>query len=379
MPTSITFETSTISAAIRNAARIAPTTRGMAFDHAAGLYLMVDPANEFPLVIQSTNLEMFYTEWVTALEADGPATAWRLPSMALDKIIGSLPIGAGKTVTFTETDKLMQVEVTSGRGLRARFNGINRHREFPTWIPFDPDLLTEVPALGGQIKLVEWAAASGGSAVIMSGIHLDGEVAIATDATKAAIMPCLIEKLDKSVTIPPQTLSLILKESASAKLAVVGETLCVMPDAWTQIKVRTFGETYPAAKIRKSLGRELDGQIETDRDELLALINRVAAIDMTNRTPCLNVWFGNEEIACFMESGEIGLLRDIVDCPGQALHKRVKYMFNPKNFIDLLVSAPEKKIKLGYGQHLTPMISLSCGDYQAWIARMVPPKERKDP
>jgi DNA polymerase III sliding clamp (beta) subunit (PCNA family) len=363
--TTLTFETAAVADAIRKAAKVAPTTRGAAFDKAAGVYCQIDPTSDHPLVVRSTNLNIFYMEWVQALAAEGKGTTWRLPSIPLSQVIGTLPIGTGKTVTFEEMDD-GKIVVTSGR-MKCQFNGMPADT-YPLWDVFDPEVLTPASGLGGRIKQVEWACSPG--EVPLIGVHLDGKIALATDRWRAATAPCVIEQLDQPVTIPSSTLSTVLKENGTANIAVIGSQLCVMPDGWTQIRVVTLGQEYPTG-IRRILNANFEQIIELDREELVGMINRAVSFDSTNRTPVIRLFFGKGELAVYILGDEVGRFRESLDVEGQSQHARVEYMFDPKKLIEALMSAPDRKIKFGYHLDPKPMIYINGGqEYEAWVARI---------
>jgi DNA polymerase III sliding clamp (beta) subunit (PCNA family) len=375
--TSITFETATIADAVRKAALVAPTTRGEAWDMAHGVMFHLDPTAEHALTLRATNLAMFHTEWVTALHAEGKTSVWRLPSVQLAAVVTRLPIGSGRTVTMEEKDG--KIIITSGKNFKCQLN-MPASRDYPNWSIFDPDDLSAISGLGKRIKLVEWAAAASNANMAMTGVRLDGEVALATDTFRAAMAPCPVDHLEAPVTVPTGTLSAILKDEQTAKMGNNKDNLLfVMPDDWTQVQIRTIGVEWPT-KVKAALQPIVVDTVEVDRDELLGMIQRAWALDQANRTPIISMYFGKGEVACVMQSDEIGLLRDVIEVENQADHRRIQYMFNPKNMIETLNSMPGKKVTIGYSQpSLGRMIYVSGGDgYEAWVARTQPPKKGAD-
>jgi DNA polymerase III sliding clamp (beta) subunit (PCNA family) len=304
-------------------------------------------------------------EWVQALAAEGKGTTWRLPAIPLSQVIGTLPIGSGKTVTFEETDE-GKIVVTSGR-MKCQFNGIPTDT-YPVWDVFDPEVLTPSAGLGGRVKQVEWACSTTQTPLI--GVHLDGKIALATDKWRAATVPCVIEQLDRPVTIPASTLSLVLKEHGTANLAVIGTQLCVMPDGWSQVRVVTLAEEYPIG-IRRVLNGNFEQIIEFDREELVGMINRAVSFDSTNRTPVVRLFIGKGEVAVYLLGDEVGKFRESLSLEGQAEHSRVEYIFDPKKLIEALMSAPDRKVKFGYHLSPKPMVYINGGQgYEAWVARI---------
>lgn len=343
--TKVVFETATIADSLRKAERVAPS-KGQAFDKAAGIVLEIHPGTDYPVIIRATNLDVYYMEWVDCISAEGPTTVWRVPSKLVAGAVGSLPIGTGKTVTFEEKIEsngvAKHLAITSGR-TKAKLNLIDPEY-YPVWEPFDPDLLTQVPDLGGKIGLVEWATAKNDFS-FFSGVHLDGDQIVATDKHTLARVSLKMGLLDRPVTIPAGVLTTVLKQTGDVGVATSEHQLYIMPDEHTQLRTVIFAGDYP--KTTKITRTEWPDTITLRKSELLEIINRAVLFNMS-RIPKIRLFIGKEEIAVMMQDADIGMLGDVIEVPGQALHARGELKFNPNNLKKALESAPNEEVTLGY-------------------------------
>lgn len=337
--TSVTFENGTIRDVISKAAKIAPT-KGSAFDKAAGIVMVVDPAND-QVVVKSTNIEVWYMEIADTLSIEGAPVMWRVPSQILDGIASKLPIASGKTVTFDDSEGRLKIE--SGR-MRARL-GLLDPTYFPRWDAFDPEGLEEVSGFGARMDMVQWAAAQQGEPP-MTGVHFTGTHVVATDRFKIAIAPCEAPPIYKPVTIPAGIFTPLMKTLGDVAIGVSGGELLVMPDDSTQIRAVIYGHEYPP--VINVLKRNEPDSITFKRTSLLECIERAMVMGQRDRTPCLRIIIGKEEIAVFMSDKEVGLLGDVIETPGYAAHKRVTIGFTPGNLTGALNASPNDQVTLHY-------------------------------
>lgn len=360
MTTSITFEAATIIDTVRKAAQVAPGKSGVAFDKAAGLLLHVTPGQDVKCLIRATNLDIFYSEVIDALQAVGETATWRLPAQLLNEIIGSLDIRSGNTITFQEDGT--QVHVTSGR-MKAKFRTMDASY-YPEWDMFDPAAMTLVQNLGAKISMVEWAAAVG-TGPPFGGIYLDGKNVIATDRYKLVSVPLEVD-LPHPVLVPTG-LGGMLRQMGDTELQVVGNQLQLMPDSYTQISAVLFDATYPA--VSGVMRTDYPQFIEVSKTLLMGIINRATKMAGADRMPIVDLYVGKGEVAAFLENVEQGLVGDVVEVPGQANHARVKLRFTPQYLVTSLNKAPSERVKIGY-DHEDPdkVIYIDGGSgYQAWV------------
>src|SRR5678816_933447 len=125
-PVTATFEIAGLADTLKKAFACTPK-KGAAWDKSAGIVFEFNPTDRESMIIRATNLDVYYMEWVDALKVSGPDSfvRWRFPSALITGVVGSLPIGSGKTVTFEDkTGECKQLQMTSGR-TKSRFNLID--------------------------------------------------------------------------------------------------------------------------------------------------------------------------------------------------------------------------------------------------------------
>lgn len=370
MTSSITFETSTFADVIRKAVKIAPS-RGAAFDKAAGIVLEFDPTQPVPLaVVRVTNLDIFSIEWVNVHSWSGEPARWRLPSALLGEIMRSLPIGSGKTVTLTSESHGhgFIINLQSDR-TKAKLYPIDISY-YPDWGVFDPDEMFPAQDLGGRIAQVEWAASSNDPR--LSGVYLDGELAVATDSFKLACVPLSIPDLPRPVVVPSGLLGQTLRETGDIQIRISDNMVFIMPDEHTQMKTVILDVQYPP--VERVLQYPFDSEVEVSRDAFLERLQRVNAFAMGERGVAVQLFIGLGEIAFYMANEQIGTIGDILEVPGYCDHDRFKMRFTPKNLIDGLSKCPNDKITLRYkvGQSQSFMGIDGGSGYRAWIAPRSP-------
>lgn len=358
--TTAVFETATLADTIKKAARVAPA-KGQAFDKAAGLVLDVAPD---VTQVRATNLEIYYMEWVDSMKVEGDRAVWRVPAALFASVLGSLPIGTGKTVELRQDGNLLHM--SSGR-TKARFNLLDPEY-YPIWTVFDPDNLVKANDLGGRIAQVSWAASGNAADVPWNGVHLDGQMAVATDRYRLATVPLAIPDLVHPVTVPGALLATVLKQTGEVDITVEGTQLLLMPDEHSQVRAVCYAQEYPP--VQKIMRRDQPRQLQVHKSALVEMISRAQNFAGSDRTPILRLFIGQEEVAVMMSNHEVGMLGDVVDVTGYADHKRCEFKFTPKNLLDALNAAPNDEVVLAYDDEKkarTMRIDGGSG-YEAWIA-----------
>lgn len=358
--TEATFETASLADSIKKAAAIAPST-GQAFDKAAGLVMEVHPEAGV-VVLKATDMSAYYMEWITPSDISGPATRWRMPSKMVAGFIGSLPIGSGKTTTLRQEDRTLHI--TSGRA-RCRFQLIDSEY-YPSWESFGEDHLSVVESFGGRLKQVAWAVSTSNEPPFTD-VYMDGEMMVATDRYKVATVPLSCD-IEAPISIPPTSISSILKENGDIKIGVLGTMLHIMPDDSTQLMAVISGTKYPP--VWNIMRRDYPEIIETNRTQLVDCIQRSRHAIGADRSPVLKTWFGREEIA-FAVLQEGALIGDVVPCEGFATHsERFEIGFGHDNLLGALNNSPNDKITLGYDPgNIKANLYIDGGSgYEAWVA-----------
>lgn len=336
--TKVIFENATVADSISKAAKVAPT-RGEAFDKASGILIDLD-AEEGTATLRTTDLQLFYLEVVDAVEVTQTAT-WRLNATILAEVVGKLPIGSGKTVSFEEVDG--EIIMKSGR-TTARFRKMDP-TYYPTWDAYDPEKLEIVPDLGARIKQVSWAAMEDHETVF-AGIHMDGQYVMATDRIRMAVAPCEAEPIYKPVTIPAGILKPVISNMRDVAVGIHDGLFLLMPDVSTQLSCRTYDREYP--KITNAIfGREWPLKVSLRKTSLLEIIDRAVIFSRRDRSPRITFMIGKGEIAVMCSDADLGLLGDVIEVEG-ADHGRHKIDFTPKNLTEALNAAPSDQIELHY-------------------------------
>lgn len=358
----ITFETATFADAIKKADQLAPT-RGTAFDKAAGILMEFDPTGLPMAVIRSTNLDVFRMEWVDIVSMDGEPTTWRFPKL-FGAIIAGLPIGSGKQVILEE--KAGQVHITAGR-TKAKFNLLDPDY-YPRWDPFDPDNMYPAKDLGGRVGQVEWATSK--DVVPITGVHLDGEYAVATDKYRLAAVPLEIPDLERPITVPSGFLAQMLKTTGDVQIGIHDNMLQIMPDQYTQIKCVIFAEDY--LNYGMFFSKSFSHSVELNRGPLLEIMQRAETFagNADRVGSAMKMYLGREKIAIVMNNEEVGQLGDVIDTPGFCVHEdRVEIKFSSKNIIDAFSKAPNDKVTFHYDLESCRIVHVDGGSgYRAWIA-----------
>jgi DNA polymerase III sliding clamp (beta) subunit (PCNA family) len=217
--------------------------------------------------------------------------------------------------------------------------------DYPDWDMFDGSELSTVSSLGAKIGLVEWAADTG-TAPPLCGVLLDGEYLVATDRYRLARVPCKIDGLPKPIIVPAGILSTVLRAMGDTNVGVVGKQLALEPDPYTQITTVIYDVDFPP--VQSLFSYNYEAEVEVSKVDLLDKLNRACQYSGAERNPVIRTFWGKGGIAVMMENAEIGLIGDVVECPGQLAHDRIEILFTPKNLIDAVNHSPDAKIKLHY-------------------------------
>ena len=364
--TKVTFETATLADAIKKADRVAPG-KGKAFDEAGGIVMELLPDQNL-VALRATNQEIFYREWITAeIElgegVEGPVS-WRLPNMMVTPVITSLPIGTGKTVTFTEKESGVNnyIEFKSGR-TKGKFNLMDMSY-YPDWSVFDPDGLVQVADLGGRLSQVEWAVSK--DTPPMTGVNFNGTAVRATDKYRLAQVPLEVPGLDEDnmVTVPGGMLGSILKQTGEVMVGFTEHQMLLMPNESTQIRLVLIGGQYPP--VERVMKRDHTESVSFKKAELLEVVNRAIIAAGGDRLPTLKMYLGGELINVLVKS-ETSSILDAIEVPGACLHDRIEIMFTPKNIIDAISNAPNETVTMHYLLTDNKIVRIDGGTgYEAW-------------
>lgn len=359
--TKLVFETATLADSLKKAFACTPK-KGAAFDKAAGIVFEFNPTDLESVTIRATNLDVYYMEWVDLVEGEGPDEphAWRFNSQLIASVVGSLPIGSGKTVSLEEKEGV--IHLSAGR-TKCRFNLINMDH-YPVWGAFDPDDLTATQGFAGRMEQVEWAVDS--SHEILQGVHFDGEFVYATNKYRLAVSELKVD-LSEPVTLPSGILSGILSKTAEILVGGSGSQFYIMPDEHTQIRTVIYAGKY--LNTSRVIDQIKPNQITFKKGPLLEMVSRALNFAGSDRTPTMTLYIGMEEVAVMMANEEMGMLGDVLEVPGQADHPRVVIRLTPDYLSEALAHSPNEEISLGYDCAKPDTILYIDGGsgYRAWV------------
>jgi DNA polymerase III sliding clamp (beta) subunit (PCNA family) len=366
--TEVTFETTALIDSIRKAERAAPN-KGEAFDKAAGIVFDLYPSDG-QAILRTTNLQVFYREWLTPLAISGEPAMWRIPSKVFASFITKLPIRTNSQVTMRQEGPALHVEC--GRA-KAKFLMILTEY-YPNWDSFEvTDSMESVVGLAARIGQVEWAADIRNHEL---GVRFTREGVMATDGRAFAYADLKFPSApEEGIVIPARLLNGMLRPEQTVKIGVNRDYFVMMPDETTQIHAVRMGTKYPP--IERAMIREWANTVEFRKADLIDMIQRAMSIIDAERMPNMLLYIGKEEIAVHVAEDERGHIGDILDVPNQALHKRVKYAFQPELFMNALNAAPNETVRLGYHvPHKFRAIYIDGGSgYEAWVG----PRRPSDP
>lgn len=366
MGTKVVIEAAALADALRKAAAVAPS-RGVSFEKAAGIVLSVT-ADE--VVVKATDTVTKFATWLTPESVEGDATFWRLPSKVFSEVIGKLKTTMYKTVTLEQQG--MTLKLTHGRATRASFQMIDPDG-YPDWTPFDPDDMVQVEGIAGAAAAVQWAASKGTDAPF-TGVHFDGERAMATDKYRFAVMSLPLE-LKEPITVPAAALTTVLKNTDSVLIKTDGSSLYMMPDEATQISTAVYGVKYPP--LARVMKRDFPHPVTVNRRDLIDLLDLVTTMVQSDRQPTLQVMFGRQQIAAMLANTQTGLLGNVIDTPGQLeMDTRHEIRFNPDNLMGALEGCTSSEVTLGFDPaNSMAAFYINGGSIEYWIA----PRQKMEP
>jgi len=365
----LTFENATIQDAVSKAAKVAPT-RGEAFDKAAGLLVTVEDGQ---VNLRAADNLVFYHEIVDAVEIEGDGE-WRIPSVLFGEFMAKLNIGSGKQITLE--DEGSKIMAKSGR-TRASFRMLDP-TYYPVWEPFDVEDMSPITNLGERINMVSWAATTDPNPPL-NAIYLDGTHVMATNRICLAVAPCLAPDIDDPIMVPKSAFASLTSHLKETNVAVEGGHMLLMPDDTTQIKVITYGGAYPA--VQKIMKRDHAEHVKVTKTEMIEVIERAMVFSGDNRTPLLELYIGEEEVAVFMKDQDQNTLGDVLEVPGSCLHPRAMLEFTPQNILSALRHSPNEHVTIGYDPTKPRTILHVDGGsgYEVWIAARSNAEQKESP
>lgn len=367
---SVTFENSTIADVLKKAARVSPKENSSAFSRAPGLYIQVCDDEDNTVIVRSTDLEVFYTQWTACVEKSEGSWEWNVTSR-ISNFCSTLPIGSGKYVTFSQDDE-GNLRISHGRS--SSKYGIIIGNNYPEWEVFEEDA-TAVDNFATKIEQVQWAAALGSEATeqALTGVYIDGENIVAANHRRAATIPFKFKSAtERPLTIPHKVIVPVLKNSPEIKLASLKQGLGIEPDEYSQIIVTAYAEN-PASRM-KELKTEKDFQyhLKFNTEQFTEVLNRMMESVSGAENPIIKLLIVDEKIFFNMMGKKDEVIQDVLDVAGYAKHSNpVMISFNPEDFLRAISKTPGHAAEFYYSESHTPVNFIKSGEYRAWIARKV--------
>jgi DNA polymerase III sliding clamp (beta) subunit (PCNA family) len=213
MPTKVSYSPADLSRAFDLANRVAPTSKGGAWDKAAGMLMEVDP--DGTTVVRATDLDRSVYVVFDASEMKDPpeeAFEWRVSSLFLAPFVRTLD----KTVTVTPDSKNNAIVFRSGQSrLSVPLMDSSQYPDFempPTMVPTDG---TNLAALADRVI---WACDANSKTTPLAGLHADGDNVVGASHEKMSLLEVPLE-IPKPITFPARELISLAKGFSDVRIS----------------------------------------------------------------------------------------------------------------------------------------------------------------
>lgn len=352
--TKAVFDAATLADAVQKAARVSPT-KGAAYDLAAGVRIVIDPAKSQGIVM-ATNVDVTYHQVVAAQEITGEARDWRIPSAMLSGLVSNLPLGSGATISFIDPGD-GAIRVKSGK-VAVKINMIVKQEPdtYPAIEPFEPAGLTEAGDFAQKVAQVAWACAKDGS--VLSGVHVDGESLIGCNRDLAALVPCKVQ-IDRAVTVPLFTLGTILRNASDVRVVASDRTLNIQLDPETQATSRLFEAEYP--NVKGLLRKDYTMAVTFNRTSFVESAKRMMVVGANDRAPTVKLTFHAglvRTLTLDLDVPDAGRIQDTIDVTGEYTDP-AEIGFTPSYIIAAIENAKDNNVTMELGHADPKKFSLS--------------------
>lgn len=354
-------EVTTLSHAVSQAARIAPN-KGAAHDRAAGIVLEVSGFGDESLVVKATNLEVTYRQNVNVLDVSGDQkdATWRLPADLLAGTMSHLPIEGTKVMLADKGDGY--VYLVSGK-TKAKFRQIVGS-SYPEWEPFDEALLKPATDFAKRAQQVAWAVDRKDHGAL-GGVHMTGDVMVATNRAALAIAPCSIP-VEAPVTAPLQLIAGLIRNTGEVLLRATDDQLQVMTDHDTQITSTLIAPKFPDYSGINALA--FPHSFTFQRDPVVEAIQRVLVIVKAERdVPVMKFDIADGAITLTCTVPEVGTITEELAISGGTEHS---FKLTPTLLLDALNGTDRSVITLDHGAD--PLKPFRLTDDDGYVAILTP-------
>jgi DNA polymerase III sliding clamp (beta) subunit (PCNA family) len=346
VPTEIIFETSVLNDAVQKAARIAPL-KGAAADKAAGILFEIDTAKKIALV-KATDTEITFIQRIEARETKGEDVKWRLPSMVLQGLLASFPQGQDHTTRMVDRGNDGRLRIVSGKSAVA-LNMYNAS-EYPNFQTFDVHL-TEANQFASKAERIAWATDQKSKGAL-SGVHLTGDMLVATNNALLVAVPCEVG-ITEPITVPLGSLETLLKGGSDVQVAPEADKFYVKLDSDTYATSTIFAMPYP--NVQNAFRENFAGTMEIHRASFIDALNRLQAMIRSEREiPTLELTLETEgfskQLTLDIIVSDLGRMRDGVDVSTPYEDEKVfKYELVPHMLVNALEHTEGTKVFLDFG------------------------------
>lgn len=356
MPTTAIFENSDLADAVGKAARIAPI-KGAKFDKAAGILMMIEPAQRI-CKVRATDLDVFYEQSVPIKEVKGDAVNWRIPSGLLAGFIMSLPMGTGNDVTFIDRGQDTWLRFQSDRK-KARLAVMAAH-DYPKFDTFPLEGMSAAQDLAAKVEQVAWACDP--RSTKLAGVHINGSHLIGCNGYVLAIVPAVIP-IEKPVTVPLSSLESLLKDAYALRVRAEGRRFIMSLDEKATASSTLLMEGYPDV-FKQVVREDFIVTIEANRQQFADMLNGLMVLIKADKLPTLRLEVngtGMLKMLTFdMEIPDVGRIQDSMDISTE-YEEVFDIYFPPRALMDAISHSKADKVKFALG-HPEPekSIRLPC-------------------
>lgn len=365
MTTSLTVDTPTIADAVARAARVAPS-KGNAWDKAQGVQLAVRPGTNGPCRVTATDLESTYFHRVNVIAAEGDPIDWRIPSQLLASFLSTLPMEAGRTVSFSDDNGLVRV-------VCGKTSGVFRliADPLPVITPFNPKGMLQVDDFAQKIEQVAWAVATDPGP--LAGVRVDGTDLWGCNRYRLARIPCVVP-ITQPITVPMLKLASLIKNSGEVMLRATNDRLEIMPDIDTQLTCTLYQENYPNVSLLVD-GFAMVREYTVHREALCNMLERLLTLAKGERYPQAKLIFtpadtGVAQMSMSMTVEDLGTVADELEVSAlvTGADTELETLINPANLLSAAQHASRELITLhSTGDPLKPLLITDPSEFKTWV------------
>lgn len=338
----IRIETSTITDAITNAARLSGV------DHYSGV--LITASAEHGCTVSACNGALTFRRHLTLQGVemsfgDTDERQWYVPAKIASRLFAKLPLGEGSMTELSDTDG-SSVEIRNGK-TKVRMNVFDP-TVFPIIPTYDEAQLGEVEGMAKRIKQVAFAVQPKANSPL-AGLHITGNHIIGCNGNQLARVHCPVP-VTEAVTLPLAPLAGVLKNTDVVLMGYLDNRFVFRTDAETQVTSTVITDPYPNVMQFAALREQWDDATATfNRDEMRSLLERMLALCSEEEYPRIKVRFFEDTIKVGMDVPAVGQMTDELPAKCEpAPAESLTYTMSPKYLLDVLTVWPANEVILEY-------------------------------